>query len=187
MYAQHESGRVIEAVRDAAQGFTQLGAAVTPTSETWEDFFPGFMAATYLYPTGGARPERPSAQVWEHALDSRRRTYDKFRAVLGEHDVLLSRVRSVRVRRWSTRWPSGDRPPRERSQDLPPRLRLPAGVSAPRPPARVLTESSLSSQQHGPRPDWEYAGSPLSHRCPGATRPMPLRNTSRGYPKHGWS
>jgi len=107
MYAQEESSRVIAAVREAAQGFSQLGATVAPTSETWEDFFPGFMTANYLYPTGGARPGRPTPEAWAHALDSRGRNYDKFRALLGDHEVLLSPTTQLLARtftEWAENW-----------------------------------------------------------------------------------
>ena len=54
---------MIAAVREAALGFNQLGATVVRTPETWEDFFPGFLAATYLFPTGGPRPARPTPEA----------------------------------------------------------------------------------------------------------------------------
>ena len=63
MYAQEESTRVIAAVAEAALGFNRLGATVVITEETWEDFFPGFLAATYLFPTGGPRPSTPAPQI----------------------------------------------------------------------------------------------------------------------------
>jgi aspartyl-tRNA(Asn)/glutamyl-tRNA(Gln) amidotransferase subunit A len=111
MYGQEESERVIAAVREAAEGFTQLGATVAATSETWEDFFPGFVTATYLYPTGGPRPPRPTPEAWEHALDSRRRNYDKFRALLRhDHDVLLSPTTQLLPRtfeEWADNWTTG--------------------------------------------------------------------------------
>jgi Asp-tRNA(Asn)/Glu-tRNA(Gln) amidotransferase A subunit family amidase len=107
MYAQPESARVIAAVREAAQGFARIGATVTPTTVTWEDFFPGFVTATYLYPTGGARPHRPTPEAWAHALDSRKRNYDRFRAVLRDHDVLLSPTTQLlprTVEEWAANW-----------------------------------------------------------------------------------
>jgi aspartyl-tRNA(Asn)/glutamyl-tRNA(Gln) amidotransferase subunit A len=110
MYAQEESPRVIAAVAEAARGFNQLGAKVEPTSEKWEDFFPGFVTATYLYPTGGARPPRPTPEAWAHALDSRKRNYDKFRALLRDHDVLLSATTQLLPRtmeEWAENWTTG--------------------------------------------------------------------------------
>jgi Asp-tRNA(Asn)/Glu-tRNA(Gln) amidotransferase A subunit family amidase len=107
MYAQEESSRVIAAVAEAADGFAQLGATVTSTPLAWEDFFPGFVTATYLYPTGGARPPRPTPEAWEHALDSRKRNYDKFRDVLKDHDVLLSPTTQLlprTVEEWAANW-----------------------------------------------------------------------------------
>ena len=110
MYAQEESARVIGAVREAALGFNQLGASVVRTQEIWEDFFPGFLAATYLFPTGGPRPARPTPEQWEHSLDSRKRNYDKFRLVLREHDVLLSATTQLlprTIEEWADNWTTG--------------------------------------------------------------------------------
>jgi aspartyl-tRNA(Asn)/glutamyl-tRNA(Gln) amidotransferase subunit A len=110
MYAQEESPRVIAAVRDAAQQLTGIGAKVEATDEVWEDFFPGFITSTFLYPTGGARPPRPTPEAWAHGLDSRKRNYDKFRAVLGEHDLLLSATTQLLPRtfeEWSDAWTTG--------------------------------------------------------------------------------
>ncbi|MFI5053801.1 MAG: amidase [Acidimicrobiia bacterium] len=110
MYAQDESPRVIAAVRDAAQRLATIGAAVEPTKEVWEDFFPGFIASTYLYPTGGARPPRPTPEAWASMLDTRKGNYDKFRAVLAEHDLILSATTQLLPRtfeEWSDAWTTG--------------------------------------------------------------------------------
>jgi aspartyl-tRNA(Asn)/glutamyl-tRNA(Gln) amidotransferase subunit A len=113
VYALEESPRVIAAVRDAAQGFTTLGATVTPTYEVWEDFFPGFVTANFLYPTGGPRPPRPTPEAWAHSLDSRKRNYDKFRTLLrGEADLLLSATTQLLPRtmeEWAENWTPGQK------------------------------------------------------------------------------
>jgi aspartyl-tRNA(Asn)/glutamyl-tRNA(Gln) amidotransferase subunit A len=110
MYAQPESTRVIAAVREAASWLSDLGATVERTAEVWEDFFPGFVASTYLYPTGGARPPRPTPEAWENMLDTRKRNYDKFRALLRDHDLLLSVTTQLLPRtfeEWSASWTTG--------------------------------------------------------------------------------
>jgi Asp-tRNA(Asn)/Glu-tRNA(Gln) amidotransferase A subunit family amidase len=110
MYAQAESPRVIEAARDAARKLTGIRATVEPTSEVWEDFFPGFVASTYLYPTGGARPPRPPRDDWASALDTRKRNYDRFRAVLADHALILSPTTQLLPRtfeEWSDAWTTG--------------------------------------------------------------------------------
>jgi Asp-tRNA(Asn)/Glu-tRNA(Gln) amidotransferase A subunit family amidase len=110
MYAQAESPRVIAAVREAALGIRSLGATVETTAERWEDFFPGFVTSGYLYPTGGPKPPRPTPEAWAHALDSRKRNYDTFRRVLGEHDLVLSATTQLLARtveEWADNWTTG--------------------------------------------------------------------------------
>jgi Asp-tRNA(Asn)/Glu-tRNA(Gln) amidotransferase A subunit family amidase len=110
MYAQAESSRVIAAVRAAALGLAKIGATVEPSDAAWEDFFPGFAASTYLYPTGGARPPRPAPEQWASALDTRKRNYDRFRAVLAGHDLLLSATTQLlprTVEEWADAWTVG--------------------------------------------------------------------------------
>jgi Asp-tRNA(Asn)/Glu-tRNA(Gln) amidotransferase A subunit family amidase len=110
MYAQAESPRVIAAVRTAAQKLAGIGATVEPSTEAWEDFFPGFAASTYLYPTGGARPPRPTPEHWEAALDTRKRNYDRFRAVLADHELILSATTQLlprTIEEWAEVWTTG--------------------------------------------------------------------------------
>jgi aspartyl-tRNA(Asn)/glutamyl-tRNA(Gln) amidotransferase subunit A len=110
MYAQDESPRVIAAVRDAAAGLRSLGATVETTTETWEEFFPGFVTAGYLYPTGGPQPPRPSPDAWAHALDSRKRNYDTFRKVLSENDLMISATTQLlprTIEEWADVWTTG--------------------------------------------------------------------------------
>jgi Asp-tRNA(Asn)/Glu-tRNA(Gln) amidotransferase A subunit family amidase len=107
MYAQQESPRVIAAVREAAQGFSSIGASVEPTGEAWEDFFPGFFTHGYLYPTGGPQPPTPGKAEWAHALDSRQRNWQATRRVLADHDVILSATSQLlpkTVPEWNAAW-----------------------------------------------------------------------------------
>jgi aspartyl-tRNA(Asn)/glutamyl-tRNA(Gln) amidotransferase subunit A len=107
MYAQEESPRVIAAVREAARGFADIGASVEPTDQVWEDFFPGFFASCYLYPTGGAPGEAPPPVEWNAALDTRQRNWLKFRELFADHDVLLSATSQLIARpveEWDANW-----------------------------------------------------------------------------------
>jgi aspartyl-tRNA(Asn)/glutamyl-tRNA(Gln) amidotransferase subunit A len=107
MYAQEESPRVIKAVRDAALGFGSLGATVDTATEVWEDFFPGFGASNYLYPTGGAPGGPPAPEVWNNALNTRQRNWQRMRRVLADHEVLLSATTQLlprTVEAWNTAW-----------------------------------------------------------------------------------
>jgi aspartyl-tRNA(Asn)/glutamyl-tRNA(Gln) amidotransferase subunit A len=107
MYAMEESPRVIAAVRASASGFATIGAAVEPTTEAWEDFFPGFFASCYLYPTGGAPGAPPEPDVWNNALDTRQRNWLRFRKLFETHDVLLSATSQLLARpveEWDAAW-----------------------------------------------------------------------------------
>jgi amidase/aspartyl-tRNA(Asn)/glutamyl-tRNA(Gln) amidotransferase subunit A len=107
IYAQDESKRVIEAVREAALGFADLGAEVVPSDEIWEDFFPGFLASTYLFPTGGPAPSPPDATTWNAALDTRQRNWERFRRLFETHDLLLSVTSQLLARPvedWNAAW-----------------------------------------------------------------------------------
>lgn len=107
MYAQPESARVIDLVRTAAEGFTTLGASVVPSGLELRDFFPGFLASTYLYPTGSGMLEPPPPEQWRHALDTRQHNWLQLRELLTHHDLLLS-VTSQLVARpieeWAAAW-----------------------------------------------------------------------------------
>jgi Asp-tRNA(Asn)/Glu-tRNA(Gln) amidotransferase A subunit family amidase len=107
IYAQEESPRVIATVREAARGFAEIGATVEETNEVWEDFFPGFLVSTYLYPTGGPQGELPAPADWNAALETRQRNWLKFRKVLADHEVLLSATSQLVARPvevWSANW-----------------------------------------------------------------------------------
>jgi aspartyl-tRNA(Asn)/glutamyl-tRNA(Gln) amidotransferase subunit A len=107
MYAQEESPRVIAHARDAAKGLGTLGAEVIATDEVWEDFFPSFLANTYLFPTGGPAPAAPDAETWNASLDCRQRNSTHFRELLAEHDLLLSvtsQLLARTVEEWEACW-----------------------------------------------------------------------------------
>jgi Asp-tRNA(Asn)/Glu-tRNA(Gln) amidotransferase A subunit family amidase len=107
MYAQDESPSVIALAREAAKGFATLGADVVATTDAWEDFFPSFLSSTYLFPTGGPKPERPTADAWNAALDTRHANWLRFRSLLGEHDLLLSvtsQLLARTVEEWEACW-----------------------------------------------------------------------------------
>jgi aspartyl-tRNA(Asn)/glutamyl-tRNA(Gln) amidotransferase subunit A len=107
VYAQEESTRVIAAIREAARGFDALGASVQATDEVWEDFFPSFLASTYLFPTGAPQGDPPPPDVWNAALDTRQRNWQTFRRVLEAHDVILSATSQLLARtveEWDANW-----------------------------------------------------------------------------------
>jgi Asp-tRNA(Asn)/Glu-tRNA(Gln) amidotransferase A subunit family amidase len=114
LYAAPESGRVVDLVREAAKGFTTLGADVMPTDEVWEDPQRG----------GGPAPGEPSVyevQVgqnldslpvhsphgYQAAAEARARNWERFRRLFQHHDLLLSPT-SQRVARpveeWNAAW-----------------------------------------------------------------------------------
>jgi Asp-tRNA(Asn)/Glu-tRNA(Gln) amidotransferase A subunit family amidase len=101
MYAQEESPRIIAAVRDAAAGFSSLGASVETTTVVWEDFFPG-VTATQLASAGKTDPA-----TWAEALDTRGRNWQRCRDVLASHDLLLSVTSQIlpkKVEDWDAAW-----------------------------------------------------------------------------------
>jgi aspartyl-tRNA(Asn)/glutamyl-tRNA(Gln) amidotransferase subunit A len=103
MYAFEESPRVIAAVRDAAKGFSTLGASLDTLGETWEDFFPGLGGTMHLFGgTGGIEKE-----VWNNAIDLRDRNWQKFRHVFADHDVIVSATAQIlapKIEDWASYW-----------------------------------------------------------------------------------
>jgi aspartyl-tRNA(Asn)/glutamyl-tRNA(Gln) amidotransferase subunit A len=107
MYAQEESPRVIATVREVALGFTAIGATVHAADIDLDDFFPGFLASTYLYPTGGGMPSPPPADDWNGALATRQKNWLALRAVLDDHDLILSVTSQILPRpieEWAAAW-----------------------------------------------------------------------------------
>jgi aspartyl-tRNA(Asn)/glutamyl-tRNA(Gln) amidotransferase subunit A len=107
MYAFDESPRVIAAVRQAAQGFTSLGATVEATDEQWEDFFPGLGGTMFLFGPPNVASPMPETAAWINAIDVRDRNWRKFREVLRTHDLLISATTQLlapTMEDWAARW-----------------------------------------------------------------------------------
>lgn len=107
-YAAAESERVIALGRAAAQRLTGLGARVDETREVWDDIMPGRMAQWLAYyPTPGLA--LPPPEVMRAGFEARGRNWDRFRALFGTHDLILS-VTSQRVTQpiaeWEAAWTS---------------------------------------------------------------------------------
>jgi Asp-tRNA(Asn)/Glu-tRNA(Gln) amidotransferase A subunit family amidase len=110
-YAVEESSRVIARIRDSAFGLSALGAVVEETEEHWEDYRDAlnthrmvFTDMPVLGPEAGAAvPE----EQWEAATQLRQRTYECFRRLFREHDLLLCpTIQTVAptVDRWRHWW-----------------------------------------------------------------------------------
>ena len=110
MYAMEESGRVIAAIRDAAQGFTQLGASVEMIDEAWDDFYDGFMFINRAFGSGGRGVgEFPPPEEYWAAMAVRGRNVDKFERLFGDFDVLLTPTSQLLARGiddWNHCWTS---------------------------------------------------------------------------------
>ena len=114
MYGFDESPRVIEAVRDAAVPVVRsLGAVIEESGGAWEDFWPGYVTAQFLFgggPTGTM--ERPPRDTWMEAMESRGRNWEAFRKVFAETDLLLSptsQILAPKIEDWAAWW-SGNGP-----------------------------------------------------------------------------
>ncbi len=109
MYALEESPRVIEAVRTAAATFSSLGATVTPTDIELEDFFPSYLVTSQAF-VEIVMPfdiPKPSAEALEEALGVRQRTWQRLRAVLDDHDLIVtatSQLTAWTVEEWDAAW-----------------------------------------------------------------------------------
>jgi Asp-tRNA(Asn)/Glu-tRNA(Gln) amidotransferase A subunit family amidase len=111
MYAMEESPRVIAAIRQAAFGFSQIGAQVEPTDEVWDDFHDGFMLINRAFGSGGrgAGDKPPAAEYWA-SMESRGRNVDKFNRLFETYDVLLTPTAQLLARpvdEWNDCW-TGD-------------------------------------------------------------------------------
>jgi aspartyl-tRNA(Asn)/glutamyl-tRNA(Gln) amidotransferase subunit A len=108
MYALEESPRVIAAVREAAQGFSQLGAVVEPTDEGWDDFYDGFQLINRAFGSGGRGiGEKPTADEFWASMESRRRNVDRFNRLFRDYDVLLTPTAQLLARKvedWNAAW-----------------------------------------------------------------------------------
>jgi aspartyl-tRNA(Asn)/glutamyl-tRNA(Gln) amidotransferase subunit A len=108
IYALDESPRVIAAIREAAHGFTQLGASVETTDETWDDFYDGFQMINRVFGSGGrGAGELPPAEEYWASMESRKRNSDALERVFADHDVLLtptSQLLARTVEDWNAAW-----------------------------------------------------------------------------------
>lgn len=109
MYHLPGSDAVIKKIREAALRFTSLGAAVTPTDIVWEDFWPGNLATgkAYGYSSAAKAMKYPDGAALQTALECRKRNYDKFSALLGKFDFLLSPTvpfTAFTVEDWDRAW-----------------------------------------------------------------------------------
>jgi Asp-tRNA(Asn)/Glu-tRNA(Gln) amidotransferase A subunit family amidase len=105
MYSFEEGPRVIAAVREAAKGFSTLGASLDTLDETWEDFFPGLSGTMHLF--GGAAAARIDKEVWNAAIDTRDRNWRRFRSVFDDHDLIVSptsQLLAPRIEDWAQYW-----------------------------------------------------------------------------------
>ena len=108
MYALPQTPAVIAAIRDAAQGFKSLGAAVETTDEQWEDFYKGFMTFGAAYAEGPARMgQKPSVADIQEQSELRGRNWDRFTRLLDRYDVLLAptiQFTAFTVEEWDAAW-----------------------------------------------------------------------------------
>jgi Asp-tRNA(Asn)/Glu-tRNA(Gln) amidotransferase A subunit family amidase len=111
IYAQEESPRVIATIREAAQKLTGLGAKVETTSETWVDFWDGFIMINRVFGSGGRGVgEPPTAEEYWESVTSRKVAVDAFDRVFRDHDVLLaptSQLVARTIEDWNNCW-TGD-------------------------------------------------------------------------------
>ena len=111
VYALDESPRVIAAIRDAAQGFRQLGATVETTDERWDDFWDGFQLINRAFGSGGqGTGEQPSDEEYWASMESRGRNVAKLHRLFQDHDVLLTPTAQLLAREvedWNDCW-TGD-------------------------------------------------------------------------------
>ncbi len=108
IYAQAESGRVITAVRSAAEGFRQLGAVVEPCEERWDDFWDGFQMINRAFGAGGrgASVMPPPDELWA-SLESRGKNVNCFNKLFKDYDVLLTPTTQLlprEIQDWNACW-----------------------------------------------------------------------------------
>ena len=108
IYAQEESPRVIAAIREAAQGFKQIGATVETTDQKWDDFHDGFQMINRAFGSGGrgTGEKVPEQELWA-SLESRGRNIAKFDKLWEDFDILLtptSQLLARKVEDWNDCW-----------------------------------------------------------------------------------
>ncbi|WP_405539586.1 amidase [Streptomyces sp. NBC_00075] len=92
-HAQPGTPEIITAVRDSTRRFTDLGAQVEQTEESWEDYWPAFKAMTSAYGPpltvlAFGASHTPASLKAGHELYGR--NWDRFERVFASHDLLLS-------------------------------------------------------------------------------------------------
>jgi Asp-tRNA(Asn)/Glu-tRNA(Gln) amidotransferase A subunit family amidase len=110
-YALEESPRVIVAIREAAKGFTKLGASVETTNEVWDDFWDGFNMINRVFGSGGrGMGEKPTPEEYWQSVTMRKRNTDAFDRIFRDYDVLLApttQLTARKVKDWNDCW-TGD-------------------------------------------------------------------------------
>jgi Asp-tRNA(Asn)/Glu-tRNA(Gln) amidotransferase A subunit family amidase len=106
MYKLPGTERLVATVRQAAMGFTKIGAQVEPTSEQWEDFWPSLGVTNQIFgapgPSGGPKPEQIKS-----ALETRGRNAQRFYDLLSKNDLLLSataQFTAFTMEEWAAAW-----------------------------------------------------------------------------------
>ncbi|RYY29086.1 MAG: amidase [Sphingomonadales bacterium] len=103
--AVEQSPRVIAAVREAAKKVTALDATFSQTNQSWESFWPHYLATDSVY-SGGQAP-KPTPEILRAASEVRMRNRAKFDALLREYDVLMSptiQFTAPTVEQWNASW-----------------------------------------------------------------------------------
>jgi amidase/aspartyl-tRNA(Asn)/glutamyl-tRNA(Gln) amidotransferase subunit A len=114
-YATEDSPRIIEMVREAAQGLRGLGASLETTDDVWEDRAAsgtvGWVSEPSVYEamvgTNAVPLTPPDYDGYRAMAESRARNWEHFRAFFNDHDVILSvtaqRV-AAKVDDWDRGW-----------------------------------------------------------------------------------
>jgi aspartyl-tRNA(Asn)/glutamyl-tRNA(Gln) amidotransferase subunit A len=108
MYAFEQSKGVIAAIRDAAMTLRSVGATIEVTDEVFEDFWPSYVTTSYLFGGGAVRNTvEPETAVFRDALEIRGRYWNKLRALLDQHDLLIAptaQITAPKVEDWASYW-----------------------------------------------------------------------------------
>lgn len=90
-YAVDESRRVVSYVRNAALAVNGIGATVEPTDEPWENYLDALRVYNFagLASLGLPGISPVSDDDWDAAADLRQRTWQRFRRVFAEYDLLV--------------------------------------------------------------------------------------------------
>jgi hypothetical protein len=95
MYKVQGTERLVATVRQAAMGFTKLGAKVESTAEQWEDFWPRYIITQRIFAggvpgAGGVNAPNPTPEQIQSALETRGRNTQRFYDLFAKYDLLLS-------------------------------------------------------------------------------------------------